>query len=136
MRWRFESADASRAYDARRDLLDYLASHADGHSDLDAAAIVFGELVGNVVRHAPGPIAIELSWDRGIAVLRVRDSGPGFEWEGAVALPDPMAESGRGLYIVYTVSRTMKVSRPPGGGTEVTAWLPISLNFGFVHRAS
>jgi anti-sigma regulatory factor (Ser/Thr protein kinase) len=136
MRWRFESADASRAYDARRDLLDYLASRADGQSDLDAAALVFGELVGNVVRHAPGPIAIELSWDRGGAVLRVRDSGPGFEWDGAVSLPDPMAESGRGLFIVYTVSQTMKVSRPPSGGTEVTAWLPISLNLRLVDRAS
>jgi anti-sigma regulatory factor (Ser/Thr protein kinase) len=128
--------DASRAYDARRDLLDYLAGRADGHSDLDAAAMVFGELVGNVVRHAPGPIAIDLSWDRGVAVLRVRDSGPGFEWDGAVSLPDPMAESGRGLYIVYTVSQTMKVSRPPGGGTEVMAWLPISLNLRLVDRAS
>jgi anti-sigma regulatory factor (Ser/Thr protein kinase) len=136
VRWRFESADASRAYDARRDLLDYLASRADGRSDLDAAAMVFGELVGNVVRHAPGPIAIEVSWDRGVAVLRVRDSGPGFEWDGAVSLPDPMAESGRGLYIVCTVSQTMKVSRPPGGGTEVMAWLPISLNLRLVDRAS
>lgn len=136
MRWRFESAEASHAYDARRDLLAYLTSHADGQSDLGAAAMIFGELVGNVVRHAPGPIAIELYWDRGMAVLRVRDSGPGFEWDGSVSLPEPMAESGRGLYIVYTLVQSMKVSRPPGGGTEVTAWLPISLNLRLADRAS
>ena len=136
MRWRFESAEASHAYDARRDLLAYLTSRADGQSDLGAAAMVFGELVGNVVRHAPGPIAIELYWDRGMAVLRVRDSGPGFEWDGLVSLPEPMAESGRGLYIVYTLAQSMKVSRPPGGGTEVTAWLPISLNLRLADRAS
>lgn len=136
MRWRFESAEASHAYDARRDLLAYLTSRADGQSDLGAAAMVFGELVGNVVRHAPGPIAIELYWDRGMAVLRVRDSGPGFEWDGMVSLPEPMAESGRGLYIVYALVQSMKVSRPPGGGTEVTAWLPISLNLRLADRAS
>jgi anti-sigma regulatory factor (Ser/Thr protein kinase) len=136
MRWRFESDEASHAYDARRDLLGYLASRADGQSDLGAAAMIFGELVGNVVRHAPGPIAIELYWDRGVAVLRVRDSGPGFEWSGLVSLPEPMAESGRGLYIVYTLAQTMKVARPSGGGTEVTAWLPISLNLRLADRAS
>ncbi|HEX8828418.1 MAG TPA: ATP-binding protein [Xanthobacteraceae bacterium] len=136
MKWRFESAEASRAYDARHDLLAYLVSRADGQSDLGAAAMVFGELVGNVVRHAPGPIAIELFWDRGTAVLRVRDSGPGFEWDGMVSLPEPMAESGRGLYIVHTLAQTMEISRPPGGGTEVTAWLPISLNLRLADRAS
>lgn len=136
MKWRFESAEASRAYDARHDLLAYLASRADGQSDVGAAAMVYGELVGNVVRHAPGPIAIELFWDGATAVLRVRDAGPGFEWDGEVSLPEPMAESGRGLYIVYTLAQTMKVSRPPGGGTEVTAWLPISLNLRLADRAS
>ncbi len=136
MKWRFESAEASCAYDARHDLLAYLTSRADGQSDLGAAAMVFGELVGNVVRHAPGPIAIELFWEQGTAVLRVRDAGPGFDWDGVVSLPDPMAESGRGLYIVHTLAHTMKVSRPPGGGTEVTAWLPIFLNLRLADRAS
>lgn len=128
MKWRFESSDACRAYHAREDLLHYLASRADGASDFEAAETVFGELVANVVRHAPGPISIELYWDRETAVLRVRDAGPGFEWNGNVSLPDDMAECGRGLFIVNTVARTLQIRCLPSGGTEVTAWLPVSLN--------
>ncbi len=128
MKWRFESSEASRAYNVRRDLLAYLGSHASADSDLGAAAMIFGELVGNVVRHAPGPIFIGVSWDRGCAVLRVRDAGPGFDWGGRFSLPDAMAESGRGLFIAHAVSQTIVVQRLAGGGTEVTAWLPVWLN--------
>jgi anti-sigma regulatory factor (Ser/Thr protein kinase) len=127
VKWRFESSEASRAYHARHDLLNYLSSRAACGSDLGAAAVIFGELVGNVVRHAPGPITVELYWDRKTAVLRVRDAGPGFYWSGNATLPDAMAESGRGLYIVHAVSRTMQVRCLAGGGTEVTAWLPVSM---------
>ena len=39
---------------------------------------MFGELVGNVVRHAPGSIEIELAWRAGLPYLIVRDRGPSF----------------------------------------------------------
>jgi anti-sigma regulatory factor (Ser/Thr protein kinase) len=129
MKWRFESSEASCAYSVRRDLLTYLASRSGGGCDLGAAATIFGELVGNVVRHAPGPICIDVYWESGAAVLRVRDAGPGFEWQGRVTLPEPMEESGRGLYIVHAVSRTLRIRCPAGGGTEVTVGLPILLSY-------
>jgi anti-sigma regulatory factor (Ser/Thr protein kinase) len=135
MRWSFESADAGRAYSARDGLLAYLESHADGGSDIEAAALIFGELVGNVVRHAPGPIAIDLSWERGVAVLRVTDRGPGYRWNGAARLPDSTAESGRGLFIVYKVALRLRVSRVRGNGTVATAWLPVRLDRSFQARA-
>lgn len=112
----------------RRDLLAYLESRATAESDLAGAALIFGELIGNVVRHAPGPIAVDLNWVDGIAVLRVRDHGPGFEWNGSVALPETLAESGRGLYIAHAVARDLQVRRINGNGTEAVAWLPVSLN--------
>ncbi len=127
MKWRFESEDASRAYQVRRDLLAYLATYASDDSDLAAAGLIFGELVGNVVRHAPGPIALDIHWEGGVAVLRVRDGGPGFEWRCPM-LPEAMAESGRGLYIAHAVARNLHVRRLPGGGSEAVAWLPVSLN--------
>ena len=130
MKWRFESADASRAYHVRRDLLAYLATYASDDSDLAGAGLIFGELVGNVVRHAPGPIAVDIRWESGIAVLRVRDHGPGFDWLGA-ALPDAMAESGRGLFIAFSVARSLEVRRLPGRGTEAIAQLPVALNAEF-----
>jgi anti-sigma regulatory factor (Ser/Thr protein kinase) len=127
MRWSFESTDAGEAYTVRFDLLAYLKSRAALDSDLEAAALIFGELVGNVVRHAPGPITVEIFWERGNAVLRVVDKGPGFEWSGSVTLPEIMAESGRGLYIARSVARALHVRRLAGNGTEATAWLPVSL---------
>jgi anti-sigma regulatory factor (Ser/Thr protein kinase) len=127
VKWRFESDDASRAYQVRRDLLAYLATYASDDSDLAAAGLIFGELVGNVVRHAPGPIALDIRWEGGVAVLRVRDDGPGFEWRRPI-LPDALAESGRGLFIAHSVAKSLHVRRLPGGGTEAVAWLPVSLN--------
>jgi anti-sigma regulatory factor (Ser/Thr protein kinase) len=127
MKWSFESADANRAYRVRRHLLAHLATYASQDSDLAGAGLIFGELVGNVVRHAPGPIAVDLRWVKGMAVLRVRDTGPGFEWRGAT-LPEAMSESGRGLFIAHAVARALRIRRLPGRGTVATAWLPVSLN--------
>ena len=100
-------------------------------SDLDAAALIFGELVGNVVRHAPGPISIDILWESDMAVLRVTDRGPGFDWDGDARLPDRFAESGRGLFIAFSVAHNLRVRRVPGNGTEATAWLPILLSEAF-----
>ena len=127
MKWLFEAQDATGAYEARGDLIAYLETRATADSDIDAAALVFGELVGNVVRHAPGPIAIELHWHEGTAVLRVRDQGPGFEWSGCSHLPEPMAESGRGLFIVETIASSLAIRRLPECGTEAIVRLPVSL---------
>ena len=123
MHWRFESRDAHGAYRARRDLIAHLRDRATDDSDIDAAALVYGELVGNVVRHAPGPIAVALEWHAGIAVLRVRDSGPGFDWR-SVGPPEPLAESGRGLFIVRTLAKHLRVVRRERG-MEAVAWLPV-----------
>jgi anti-sigma regulatory factor (Ser/Thr protein kinase) len=123
MHWRYESRDAHGAYDVRSDLIAYLAARATDDSDIDAAALVFGELVGNVVRHAPGPISIALEWHADIAVLRVRDSGPGFDWR-EVGPPEPLAESGRGLFIARTLAKHLRVVRCQPG-MEAVAWLPV-----------
>jgi len=127
MKWSFESQDASGAYSVRSDLLAYLESYATEGSDVEAAALIFGELVGNVVRHAPGPIAVDLHWVDGLAVLRVRDLGPGFDWVGHTMLPDPFSENGRGLYIVASVAQSMQIRRLPERGTEAIVCLPVSL---------
>jgi anti-sigma regulatory factor (Ser/Thr protein kinase) len=126
MRWSFESEQAAGAIHARADLVAYLLAHADGNSDLQAAELIFGELIGNVVRHAPGPISVDLEWRDGVAVLSVRDFGPGFDWTGA-RKPEPLAESGRGLFIVQTLARAVDIARDSQAGMQVTAWLPVSL---------
>src|SRR6185503_15066843 len=58
--WTFAASNADRALEARNCFLDYVRAWAVETSDLDAARMVYAELVGNVVRHAPGPIWVGL----------------------------------------------------------------------------
>ncbi len=113
MRWRFDPRDWRRAYDVRETLAEALRASATG-VDLPAAELVFGELVGNAVRHAPGFVEVELAWDDATTpVLHVIDDGPGYV--PRTGLPSPDAESGRGLYIVAQLTREFTVMQRPRG---------------------
>lgn len=124
VRWAFQADDATAAHDARTALLAYLRGRGSDDSDFNAAELIFGELVGNVVKHAPGPITIELVWDRETPTLRVADKGPGFELR--TALPaDLMAEGGRGLFLAAAFGTDLRVTRIAEGGSRVSATLPV-----------
>lgn len=125
-RWAFSATRAEKALAARKAFVDHLRESADEASDLDAAQLIYSELVGNVVRHAPGPISIDIEWthDRH-ARLCVRDSGDGFQAD--YALPkDRLSEGGRGLFIVAELADTVTVTRDEAG-TCVCAILPVHL---------
>jgi anti-sigma regulatory factor (Ser/Thr protein kinase) len=124
--WTFAASNASQALEARTYFLEHLRSSAEGAADLDAAQMIYAELVGNVVRHAPGPIWIGFDWTREHhARLCVRDSGRGFS--PRFSLPsDQLSESGRGLAIVAALAETVTVSRDEAG-TLVCAILPVRL---------
>jgi anti-sigma regulatory factor (Ser/Thr protein kinase) len=120
--FRFGIADAALASNARRIFRSYLAAHATSDSDIDGAEIIFGELVANVARHAPGRIDVRLAWVDNSAVLEIRDQGAGFDF--AVALPDEDAESTRGLYIVSVLGE--KLSHiADADGNRVFVHLPV-----------
>ena len=121
MRWRFDPRDWRRAYDVRETLAEMLRAHGTG-VDLPAAELVFGELVGNAVRHAPGFVDVELTWDDATApVLHVTDDGPGYV--PRTGLPPPDSESGRGLYIVAQLTREFTVTQRPQRGAHARAVL-------------
>jgi signal transduction histidine kinase len=94
-------------------------------SAVDAAELIYGELVGNAVRHAPGPVEVRLEVNNGDApVLTVRDHGPGLPEHPWTPRRDPYAESGRGLGIVELLARDIAVGHPRDGGTTIRAVLP------------
>lgn len=95
----FRIGDAADAHNARRIFVTYLASQASAGSDCSAAELIFGELLGNVTRHAPGAVDVRLRWNGPLAVLEITDDGPGYD-TADVHLPDMDAESARGLFIV------------------------------------
>lgn len=104
--------------------MDFLRKGCTGQSDFDGAEIIFGELIANVVRHAPGPIQITARSDgRGVMTLNVFDTGPAFQI--APALPvSILSESGRGLYLVSQLCETLSSLRTELGN-KVSAVLPV-----------
>jgi len=121
LRWRFDPRDAVRTYDVREAMAEALASFGRD-VDVEAAELVLGELVGNAVRHAPGHVDVELTWDDPAApVLHVVDDGPGYAPQ--TRLPPFESESGRGLYLVQTLTRDFSVTRLPQRGAHARAVL-------------
>jgi PAS domain S-box-containing protein len=117
--WSFRSDDAASAQPARASFLAYVIARGMPPEAANIAELVFGELVGNVVRHAPGPIEIDLNWADGRPQLQVRDRGPGFA-PSVPALPaDALSESGRGLFLVRAFAGEPQVTPRAGGGMEV-----------------
>ena len=125
LRWAFDTNEVDLAREARYAFTGSLRNAGLREKQLDAAEHVFGELLGNVVRYAPGPIEMILDWARGASpVLHVLDRGPGFTF--APKLPsDVLDERGRGLYIVWSLAEDVNVTPRHDGGAHARAVLSI-----------
>jgi serine phosphatase RsbU (regulator of sigma subunit) len=125
--WRFDVGDSTAAYAIKRDLFAALGAVIDeDRSDLQASELIFGELIGNALRYAPGSLSIALSVDDARAHLHLIDEGPGFEYDPH--LPDNvMSESGRGLFLVSTLAEDVTVRRLPLSGGYIKVTLPVRL---------
>lgn len=119
----FRISDASLANNARTIFQRYLAAQTSTDSDLYGAELIFGELLGNVARHAPGAIDVRLRWNGPVAILEVADNGPGYSVDD-VHLPGDFAESARGLFLVSSFGRDLVV-RNRDGRTTTTVTLPV-----------
>lgn len=122
--WHVEDR-ADRVVGLRRSFRAQVAAVAADGSDIDAAELIYGELVGNAERHAGGgsvEVRLEVAGE-GRPTLVVRDHGPGLRRRASS--DDPLAESGRGLAIVETLARGFAVTDAPDGGTEARAVLPV-----------
>lgn len=122
--WTFMSDDAASAGSARTEFLAQLQSRHVAPTVLTNAELVFGELVGNVVKHAPGKLEIELFWTpQGGPVLIVRDRGPSFDLANVELPVDDLAEGGRGFFLINSLGSRPLVVRRSNGGTQVTVAL-------------
>lgn len=120
--WAFDAENAEAAHEARSQLAAYLRERTCGAADIGGAELVFGELVGNVVRHAPGPIEVQIEWAGPQPTLHVIDRGRGFLRDPSLPV-DVLSESGRGLYIVSQLTDTLRIERIAGYGNHVAAVL-------------
>ncbi|HEY6235676.1 MAG TPA: ATP-binding protein [Candidatus Elarobacter sp.] len=124
--WKVED-EAERVLRQRRAFRECLTSIAEPTSDVDAAELIYGELVANTVRYANGAIEVQLELvDHLPPVLVVRDHGPGLRCDPSTPRRDVFAESGRGLRIVELLARDVEVGQADGGGTVIRAVLPVT----------
>jgi anti-sigma regulatory factor (Ser/Thr protein kinase) len=94
------------------------------------AEIVLAELVGNLVRHAPGPATFVIDGRRGHVALHVLDDGPGYRFFSRLPT-DTLSERGRGLFLVAALAEAFHVTlRPPGGSHACVAFSPVSSDDG------
>ena len=127
MDWYVDARRPEAVQELRREILAHFSRHAARHDELPGAELAVGELLGNLVKHAPGPAWVSLNWPGDVVALAVVDVGPGFvPGPQADQPPDAFAESGRGLMIVEAVSTVVTAGSRSGGGARVTAEIPLA----------
>ena len=127
--WTFDAHDAEAARATRDLIAERLRANTATDDECYAAQTVFGELVSNVVRHAPGPVEVRLDVRDQALILHVLDQGPGFQ-HVANAPVDLMSEAGRGLSVVAALSAEFNVTRRPRPLSGSHARAVLSVNRG------
>jgi PAS domain S-box-containing protein len=82
-----------------------------------SAEIVLAELIGNLVRHAPGPATFVIDGQRGHVVLHALDDGPGYRFLSRLPT-DTLSERGRGLFLISALAEAFNVTLRPSGGSH------------------
>jgi anti-sigma regulatory factor (Ser/Thr protein kinase) len=125
LEWRFKSARDIYASAIQAQLMELLRRKGSPDSDFDAAELICVELIGNLIRHAQGPVTIRLDWSGDFAKLSVVDDAKCYV-PPPISLPaDPLAESGRGLYIIKALARDLSMSGAGDAGGTTCATLPV-----------
>jgi anti-sigma regulatory factor (Ser/Thr protein kinase) len=122
--WYFETDTPEDALAGRHLLERYLGDHCEDR-DLFPATLVFGELISNVIKHAPGGgVRVWLEPEGERYALCINDPGHGFDERAIHGKPDDRSESGRGLFIVQQVCERLSYGQHDGGFV-VRALLPV-----------
>lgn len=119
--WHLHADNPEDALRERARFLTALAAECgDPAFDKFTAQLIYTELIGNVMRHARGPVDIHLRCVDGKALLHVFDRGDGFVLKTSLP-PTPLQESGRGLFLVSRFAERVNVHKLAGHGTCVSA---------------
>jgi anti-anti-sigma factor len=106
-----------------RDVLGYWQLALPDNTLVARAVLLASELVANAVIHARTELRLRVELRGDLLHLAVRDGNP---WMlRLVAIPDPEAEGGRGLWLVEQLARAWGVNRHPDGGKVV--WCTLRL---------
>ena len=114
---RIETAcDFSAVRAATQQVRDWLAEKGIPEADLGAWELALVEAANNAVKYAAPearhlPVIIEVSCGRRDVEARVTDHTAGFEWPAEVKLPVEESESGRGLFLMKSLTDSVAYLR-------------------------
>jgi anti-sigma regulatory factor (Ser/Thr protein kinase) len=116
-RWRFDPRRHDAASRVRNEITDELVTCGFAPPEIFDFEMIFAELMGNLVRYAPGIVEAILETRPARFVLHVLDKGPGFQF--LPRLPsDLYSQSGRGLFVISNLASEFTVEHRPGGGSH------------------
>jgi anti-sigma regulatory factor (Ser/Thr protein kinase) len=100
---------------ARRELQDLLVG-TRWSGDVDGALLAFHEALVNAHQHGGGATRAEARVGGRDLVVQIWDQGPGFDVSRrATEVPEPMAERGRGLWLISRVASDWEMRRDEDG---------------------
>ncbi|MGI9023362.1 MAG: ATP-binding protein [Acidimicrobiales bacterium] len=106
------SRQPSRARQQVRELLHEI----EWEGDADEVVLAVHEALVNAQRHAGAVLRAQVALEASSLVIMVWDTGPGFDLDlHARQAPDPLAERGRGLWLIDRVTSTCEVGRDDDG---------------------
>jgi len=95
---------------ARQQLEDLLAERRWA-GDVEGVVLAMHEALINAQRHAGGAVAVDVLLDGSTLTIEILDRGPGFDLSSPPQAPEPLAERGRGLWLMCRVSTRCEVRR-------------------------
>jgi len=101
--------DLSAVRDACRQARDFFSAAGLVEAEVDAWELVLAEAANNAVNYTEGaakelPIRVDLLVAGTWVEVRVTDHSPGFDWPDQAELPLPDTESGRGLFLIQSLT--------------------------------
>lgn len=98
----------------------FLASHGLPEPELAAWELILTEAGNNSVIHCGGELPGQ-SWQMHLlfaadrVIAKIHDDNDGFDWPDDPQLPDDDSESGRGIFLIHTLTDFRKIAHYPGG---------------------
>jgi integral membrane sensor domain MASE1/anti-sigma regulatory factor (Ser/Thr protein kinase) len=122
--WSYDSRNSQDAHSLRREIADFIRFFAPNEEELFGAELIIGEALANTVEHAPGSVSVNIDWTDTHPVVTISDAGPGLSRFVATLPADALNENGRGLFLIASLARDVKIESRPGMGTKMRIVLP------------
>jgi anti-sigma regulatory factor (Ser/Thr protein kinase) len=116
-RHRLDVRDAAQSGNFARLLVSELRRCGYAGDAIVNAEVVLSELVGNLVRHAPGPATCVIDARPQRVLLHMLDEGPGYRFLSRLPT-DTLSERGRGLFLISALAEAFHVTPRPFGGSH------------------